>query len=134
MRKGSAVVFSRPGPSSEEVVVAIESREREPEAAASLIAAIKARVNEELQLVVADVKLVEPGALPKTSSGKLQRRKTREQYLAGTLGKEGVRTLGGMGSRLLVAKHLAKSLVGRAQHTARGFMRRVRAPEDRGGK
>ena len=134
VRKGSAVVFSRPGPSSEEVVVAIESREREAAAAESLIAAIKARVNEELQLVVADVKLVEPGALPKTSSGKLQRRKTREQYLAGTLGKEGVRTLGGMGSRLLVAKHLAKSLVGRAQHKARGLMRRVRAPEDRGGK
>jgi len=134
VRKGSAVVFSRPGKSSEEVVVAIESRERGQENIDSLIAAIKARVNEELQLVVADVKLVEPGALPKTSSGKLQRRKTREQYLTGKLGKEGVRTLGGMGSRLLVAKHLAKSLVGRAQHTARGLMRRVLPSEDRSGE
>ncbi len=128
VRKGSAVVFSRPGPSSEEVVVALESREI-AERADALIAAIKARVNEELQLAVADVKLVQPGALPKTSSGKLQRRKTREQYLSGKLGKEGVRTLGGMGSRLLVAKHLAKSLVGRMQHTARGWARKVR-PHD----
>jgi fatty-acyl-CoA synthase len=134
VRKGSAVVFSRPGKSSEEVVVAIESRERGQENIDALVAAIKARVNEELQLVVADVKLVEPGALPKTSSGKLQRRKTREQYLTGKLGKEGVRTLGGMGSRLLVAKHLAKSLVGRAQHTARGLMRRVLPSEDRSGE
>lgn len=121
MRKGSAVVFSRPGKSSEEVVVAAESRD--PDLAA-VKALIQARVSEELQLAVADVALVPPGALPKTSSGKLQRRKTREQYLRGTLGTEGVRTLGDMGQRLLVAKHLAFSLVGRAQHTARGLVRR----------
>jgi hypothetical protein len=35
---------------------------------------------------------------------------------------------------LLVAKHLAKSLVGRAQHTARGLMRRVLPSEDRSGE
>jgi len=133
VRKGSAVVFSRPGASSEEVVVALESREQEPAAVEALVAAIKARVNEELQLAVADVRLVAPGALPKTSSGKVQRRKTREQYLTGKLGKEGVRTLGGMGSRLLIAKHLARSLMGRAQHTARGWMRRV-LPSASGGK
>jgi fatty-acyl-CoA synthase len=122
VRKGSAVVFSRPGKSSEEVVVVFEGRSAEVEA---LKAAITAKVSEELQLQVADVRMVAPGALPKTSSGKLQRRKTRDQYLAGTLGTEGVRTLGSMGSRLLIAKHLAYSLVGRAQHTARGLVRRV---------
>jgi hypothetical protein len=83
------------------------------------------RINEELQLAVSDVKIVPPGALPKTSSGKLQRRKTRQQYLDGTLGIEGVRTLGAMGSRLLVAKHLAYSLMGRAQHHARGIVRKL---------
>ena len=82
-------------------------------------------MNEELQLAVADVRLVAPGTLPKTSSGKLQRRKTRQQYLDGTLGKEGVRTQGEMGTRLQLAKHLAFALVGRAQHTARGFVRRM---------
>ena len=121
VRKGSAVVFSRPGKSSEEVVVCLETRDPEP---AKLAEAIKAKVSEELSLQVSDVKLVAPGALPKTSSGKLQRRKTREQYLAGTLGQEGMRTLGGMGSRLLIVKHLAYSLVGRAQHTARGLFKR----------
>jgi len=121
VRKGSAVVFSRPGKSSEEVVVAAESRDPDLE---GVKARIRAKVNEELQLAVADVQLVQPGALPKTSSGKLQRRKTRDQYLRGTLGKEGVRTLGDMGQKFLVAKHLAYALVGRAQHTARGLVRR----------
>ena len=127
VRKGSAVVFSRPGKASEEVVVAAETRE--PDLAA-LAATISARVSEELQLSVADVALVSPGALPKTSSGKLQRRKTRDQYLAGKLGKEGVRTAGAMGSRLLIAKHLAYSLVGRARHEARGLFRRFTQPHD----
>jgi fatty-acyl-CoA synthase len=122
VRKGSAVVFSRPGKASEEIVVCAESREPDRDA---LRSAIVAKVNEELQLAVADVKLVPPGALPKTSSGKLQRRKTREQYLDGSLGREGVRTAGEMGQRLLVAKHLAYALVGRAQHTARGLVRRL---------
>src|SRR5207245_1201708 len=86
---------------------------------------IRERVNEELQLVAADVRLVAPGTLPKTSSGKLQRRKTRQQYLDGTLGRDGVRTVGEMGTRLQLARHLAVSLVGRAQHHARGFLRKV---------
>src|SRR5438105_5209622 len=122
VRKGSAVVFSRPGKASEEVVVAVETRERDPE---KLRAAIVAKVGDDLQLPVADVAMVPPGALPKTSSGKLQRRKTREQYLNGTLGREGVRTLGAVGNRLLVAKHLAFSLMGRARHEARGLMRKL---------
>ena len=40
--------------------------------------------------------------------------KAREQYLSGTLGKEGRG-----GSRLGVARHFALSLVGRARHQAR---------------
>ena len=52
-------------------------------------------------------------------SGKLQRAKTRLQYLEGTVGKEGNRTLGGNGEKLVVARHVAKSLLGRAQHRAR---------------
>ena len=122
VRKGSSVVFSRPGRASEEIVVAAESRDREPLLLAQRIAE---RINEELQLVVAEVKLVAPGTLPKTSSGKLQRRKTRQQYLDGTLGLDGSRTPGAMGARLLVARHLARSLVGRAQHHARGLVRRL---------
>jgi acyl-CoA synthetase (AMP-forming)/AMP-acid ligase II len=121
VRKGSAVVFTRPGSASEEIVVAAETRSDDP---AALRATIVSRVSEEFQLAVSDVALVGPGALPKTSSGKLQRRKTRDQYLSGKLGKDGVRTAGSMGSRLMVAKHLAFSWMGRARHQARGILKR----------
>jgi fatty-acyl-CoA synthase len=118
VRKGSAVVFTRPGASSEEIVVAAESREQDQ---AALKATIVSKVSEEFQLSVSDVALVPPGALPKTSSGKLQRRKTREMYLSDTLGKGG---RAGNGTRLAVAKHLALSIVGRARHQARGLFKR----------
>jgi len=121
VRKGSAVAFSRPGVESEELVVVAESRQ-EP---SRIQAEINQRVNEQLQLVPADVVLVAPGALPKTSSGKLQRQKTRAQYLAGTLGQEGVRTLGATGQRLNLAKHVTLSWVGRGRHVARSLLRRT---------
>ncbi len=112
LRKGSAVVFTRPGRASEEIVVAAESRADDP---AAVKAEIVARVSEEFQLAVADVALVPPGTLPKTSSGKLQRRKTREQYLNGSLGRAGR----GGNAPLALARHLALSLVGRARHEVR---------------
>ncbi|MGQ0504150.1 MAG: AMP-binding protein, partial [Myxococcaceae bacterium] len=131
VRKGSAVAFSRPGESSEELIVVAESREEDLE---PLKAAIRQRVNEQMQLNAADVVLVAPGALPKTSSGKLQRQKTRQQYLDGTVGTEGVRTLGSGAQRLKLAKHLTLSLMGRGRHMARGILRvtvdGVRAPQN----
>jgi len=115
VRRGSAAVFTRPGAASEEIVVAAESRTQD---FAAVKAEIVARVSEEFQLAVSDVALVPPGTLPKTSSGKLQRRKTREQYLNGSIGRSG---RGGK-SRLAVAKHLALSLVGRARHEVRKIL------------
>jgi fatty-acyl-CoA synthase len=118
VRKGSAVVFTRPGSASEEIVVAAETRADD---LAALRLQIVSRVGEEFQLAVSDVALVAPGALPKTSSGKLQRRRTRDQYLRGTLGREGR----GGSARLAMAKHFALSLVGRAQHQARVLFKRL---------
>ncbi len=128
VRKGSAVAFSRPGRSSEELVVVAESRDKDYE---SVREAVRQRVTEQLQLVPAEVVLLAPGALPKTSSGKLQRQKTRAQYLDGTLGTEGVRTLGGAAQRLMLAKHFTLSLVGRGRHVARRIVRGTleRAPD-----
>jgi fatty-acyl-CoA synthase len=117
LRKGSTIVFSRPGKSSEEVVVVTETRETD---LASLRAAIAGKVSDEMQLAVADVAFVAPGALPKTSSGKLQRRKTRDLYLAGKLVTAGTRP---SSTRLVAARHAAVALVGRARHTARGWFR-----------
>ncbi|HET9751734.1 MAG TPA: fatty acyl-AMP ligase [Myxococcales bacterium] len=114
VRRGSSVVFTRPGKASEEVVVAVESRAAD-QAAQALKAQIVTRVSEEFQLAVADVALAPPGTLPKTSSGKLQRRKTREQYLAGTIGRAGR----GGSTRLSVARYVALSFMGRARHEVR---------------
>ncbi|HZX96294.1 MAG TPA: fatty acyl-AMP ligase [Myxococcales bacterium] len=115
VRRGSSVVFTRPGKASEEMVVATESRTSDPDA---LKAQIVSRVSEEFQLAVADVAVVPPGTLPKTSSGKLQRRKTREQYLAGTIGRGGR----GGSTRLAMARHAVTSLVGRARHEMRRLL------------
>ena len=84
------------------------------------------KVSDQLSLRVSEVMLLRAGTLPKTSSGKLQRRKTREQFLTGELGREGVRTLGTTGETLTVARHVARSMIGRMSHTASRFF--VRAP------
>jgi fatty-acyl-CoA synthase len=116
VRRGSTVAFSVPGASSEEVVVAVESRTSDK---AALMEAVKQRIIEQLQLAVAEVVIAAPGSLPKTSSGKIQRQKTRAQYLDKTVGIEGSRTLGGNGDKLTLAKHVALSFIGRARHRVR---------------
>ncbi|MFO0598243.1 MAG: fatty acyl-AMP ligase [Myxococcaceae bacterium] len=116
IRKGSTVAFSRPGASSEELVIVVESRTQKPDELKELV---KQKINENMQLIPADVFIAPVGTLPKTSSGKLQRAKTRAQYLDGTLGTEGNRSLGSNGEKVVIARHVAKSLLGRAQHRAR---------------
>jgi fatty-acyl-CoA synthase len=117
VRKGNVVAFSRPGKDSEELVVALETKEDFP---ADLADQITRAVADQLSLKVAAVVLLKLGQLPKTSSGKLQRRKTREQYLSGSLGNEGVRTFGATGETLTVARHVGRSLLGRVSHLASG--------------
>jgi acyl-CoA synthetase (AMP-forming)/AMP-acid ligase II len=84
-----------------------------------LAALVRKAVLDGMNLSLDDVVPLGPGVLPKTSSGKLQRAKTRQQYLDGTVGTEGNRSLGSNGEKLVVAKHVAQSLLGRAQHRAR---------------
>ena len=73
-------------------------------------------VREALSVSPTDVALVGRGELPKTSSGKLQRAKTREQYMDGSLGIEGARTHDARTQKTKLAKHVAKSAVSRAKH------------------
>jgi fatty-acyl-CoA synthase len=120
VRKGSTVAFSRPGASSEELVIVVESRSQTPDA---LKETIRTRISEQLQLTTTDIVLCPLGSLPKTSSGKLQRAKTRQQYLEGTVGQEGNRSLGGRGEKFVVARHVALSLLGRSQHRARRVLK-----------
>jgi fatty-acyl-CoA synthase len=130
VRKGSTVAFSVPGASSEQLVVVVESRTQNPE---QLKETLKQQVNELLQLTVNEVVIAPPGSLPKTSSGKLQRAKTRQQYLDKVLGKEGNRSLGSSGEKAVLAKHVALSLVGRGQHRAKKVLKHaleIRTPAD----
>jgi fatty-acyl-CoA synthase len=67
------------------VIVVCESRERTHEARKELVAEVRERVRTHCGLDVTDVAIVPPGSLPKTSSGKRQRAKTRELYLTKAL-------------------------------------------------
>ncbi|NVI99072.1 amino acid adenylation domain-containing protein [Myxococcus sp. AM009] len=54
-------------------------------AVAEVVTRIRAALSEEHGLAASAVVLISAGSLPKTSSGKVQRRATREAFLAGTL-------------------------------------------------
>jgi fatty-acyl-CoA synthase len=123
VRKGNVVVFSVPGDASEEVVVVSETNEKDPGKRDAIGAAVKQHLSEQMQLAVHDVVLIGIGQLPKTTSGKVQRRKTRQQYLDGTLGAEGVRSMGGSAEKLSLARHLAVSFLSRLRHTTNRFIR-----------
>jgi len=118
IRKGNVVAFSVPGEGTEEIVVVAETTEASPEKRQALANRVRSHLNSTMSLAPRDVVLLGVGQLPKTTSGKLQRRKTREQYLKETLGTEGVRTLGSTGERLSIARHLVMSLASRVSHRA----------------
>jgi acyl-CoA synthetase (AMP-forming)/AMP-acid ligase II len=112
VRKGNVIAFGARDPSGverdrERVVVAFEAQDAQnPEKAQELCAAVRKAVQEGMALTLDDVVAVVPGALPKTSSGKLQRAKTRELYEAGELlGRTGAREK----STIDLVKHAAIS-------------------------
>ncbi|MCB9681453.1 MAG: fatty acyl-AMP ligase [Alphaproteobacteria bacterium] len=117
VRKGNVVAFSRPGAESEELVVVLETRDDDTE---RVIAEVKKAVRQEVGAVPSDVVCLPPGTLPKTSSGKLQRRKTRQQYLLEQLASEGARTMGSAGSTMTIARHVARSVWTRTRTTLLG--------------
>ncbi|MCB9506691.1 MAG: fatty acyl-AMP ligase [Myxococcales bacterium] len=117
VRRGNVIAFSVPGDGTELVIVALERR---ADVTGDGIAdAVRERLSAELGVPVAEVVVLAPGLLPKTSSGKLQRRKARQLYLAGELGAHGPRTQGSSASSLTLAKHVARSMWARAKNTIR---------------
>jgi len=79
VRAGNVIAFGMDGyKGKESVVVVAESREGDLRA---IRAAIHHRTLEVCGLPPRDVIVVQPSTLPKTSSGKLQRAKCRQQYL-----------------------------------------------------
>ena len=87
VRAGNSVAFPsfKAGLGREAVVIVAETKdvERRDE----LAAAIRTRVAQDTGLTVDEVVVVEAGTIPKTSSGKLQRRKARQEYEEGGLSK-----------------------------------------------
>ena len=80
VRAGNVIAVGVEGYKGKETVVVVaEVRTSDPEAVRE---AIHHRTLEVCGLPPRDVMLVQPGTLPKTSSGKLQRARTRELYLA----------------------------------------------------
>lgn len=86
VRAGNVAAFTRSGRDTEELVIALERGVDAGPDDQALASAVGRRVNEVAQLSVADLVLLAPGTLPKTSSGKVQRARARDLYLAGSLG------------------------------------------------
>ena len=77
------------GAEGEQAVLVVEAAERDPEKLASLAGEIRGRIGRTLSLTLADVVFVRRGKIPKTTSGKVQRRQLRALYLEGALAAEG---------------------------------------------
>ncbi|MDF1563110.1 MAG: fatty acyl-AMP ligase [Deltaproteobacteria bacterium] len=118
VRRGNVVAFSRMGDTTEEAIVVLETTSTEHDRIAEQV---KAEIQRSVGVPVAEVICVGRGILPKTSSGKLQRRRTRQQFLTGKLGTEGNRVAGSRAGKVTLARHVARSLITRARAAAPSF-------------
>jgi 1-acyl-sn-glycerol-3-phosphate acyltransferase len=89
VRRGCVAAFGVPDPErgTERLVVIAETRARDGEAHERMRAAVVERVVEAIGLPPDAVEIAAPGAVLKTSSGKIRRSATRDAYLRGTLGR-----------------------------------------------
>ncbi len=85
LRQGCGAAFSVEIEGEERLVVVqeIDLRQRAP--IDLVIDNIRESVSEEFEVSVHAIVLIKPGSIPKTSSGKIQRRATRMKFLEGTL-------------------------------------------------
>ncbi len=113
VRKGNIAVFSVPADGSEALIVACEAKTEDP---AALAEAARRLIASEFSLTCKDVVILSSGQLPKTSSGKVQRQKTRALYLSGQLEQTGIRTLGSRAGRTQIAKYFLRSLKSKVSH------------------
>ncbi|MFG3586074.1 fatty acyl-AMP ligase [Streptomyces sp. NPDC047990] len=86
LRPGCTAAFSvDAGEKGEQPVLVAETAPEALGEAEKIVDLIRGAIGEAHGLPVRDVVLVHPGTIPKTSSGKIQRRATRTAYLDGTL-------------------------------------------------
>ncbi len=128
IRRGNVVAFASQGTNTEELVIVAETKAEE--GLDVLEATIKKQVHNVLGVRARKIVLVGPGCLPKTSSGKLQRRKTRAQYESGQLGSEN-RIMGSTATKVKLAKHFTKGAVARIKHGIKKGSARVLRADNR---
>ena len=87
IRKGCVAAFgtSDAGQGTERLVVAAETRERDAAATETLRVAVQQRLLEAIGIPPDEIVFLAPGAMPKTSSGKLRRAECRQRYEQGKL-------------------------------------------------
>lgn len=73
------------GAAGEEPVVVVEVEQRDPAKLQAMQQEIRSKIGRSLSLPVADLIFVRRGKIPKTTSGKVQRRALRDQYLRGEI-------------------------------------------------
>ncbi|MRG94267.1 fatty acyl-AMP ligase [Polyangium spumosum] len=115
VRKGNVIAFgTMKGPSDRErVVITFETGEKDEAAKKRLEGEVRKAVQQSVGLTVDEVVPLAPGVLPKTSSGKLQRAKTRELYESGELfGRTSAREV----DKIDLVKEIAKSQIGYFRH------------------
>ncbi|MEH2333128.1 amino acid adenylation domain-containing protein [Nostoc sp.] len=80
LRSGANAVFTVEVNNEERLVVVQELEFRAKPNLAEVASAIRQSITEEHEVQVSAVVLIKPGSIPKTSSGKIQRRATRAQF------------------------------------------------------
>jgi len=120
VRSGRSVAFGIPDRElgTEALVVVAEVQPRTPGELQELADRVRTQVTDQIGLTPVDVRLLKPGSLSRTSSGKLMRRDARERYLSGELaGAEALRPM------------LPVRLVGAARSAVLRFVARRRAAQ-----
>ena len=83
LRPGCGAAFAIDVGGEERLAVVYEVDSRKPWAADDVVGAVRRGLSETHEVQLHTLVLIEPGALPKTSSGKIQRRACRAELLAG---------------------------------------------------
>jgi len=85
LRSSASAAFTVEVSNEEKLVIVQELEFRAKPNLEEVVNAIRQAVTEELEVLVYAVVLIKPGSIPKTSSGKIQRRATRAQFENGEL-------------------------------------------------
>ncbi|MEG4144516.1 amino acid adenylation domain-containing protein [Microcoleus sp. Pol12B5] len=86
LRQGAIAAFSVEVAGEEQLVIVPELQSRKaPDNAEEIISAIRSRIAQEYEVQVYGVVLIKPGSIPKTTSGKIQRRAAYADFLADNL-------------------------------------------------